>query len=580
MNPDLDNLITVDAKIQQSPEHGSVDLLYPFISTLTNAAQVSRLKLKEGNEAGVSLSIEGSHLTFDFSAYSAIKPDDKETLRYEYRINDAHGRYSQTSALITLSLDPYGRPRISTATLTTNEPFDYPSSTHENSNDTSPKHSELSSEKDKSIIFNAPNDEANDDNNSITSASTPEDSNQPALATDKQGSTNIQEHHNNAPVSGDGDDLDSERDERIMTFHFTPQLEKEESSDKLIKENAAPDTVNYEALPSELPSTEEDDTTPDINLDQIIHEVDHAISEADRLMDSTFGNHDNEKAPLTELELLDNESPEQALTDLIDSLPEDEENTDHQPEESLQHLIECLPETSDDSTIDKADNQPTGDTLLTPNKLTAKPHCLFKQQMIIAGTSKYTFDLIDFDPNRLGLNKIRIDDLPENGVLLYNKKPIVKGQEVNTMALLTGRLIFSPDSATETLENISFNYSACFGSQSFESVTSSNLTVLIDISVNTKDSLVGSGDVSIADSKNPVPDFIAGTISGSYGELIINHNGYWVYEADRNQTALKQLISGSKLLETFTIDSINQVSYTLTFYIVGPYEAAKLVLAS
>ncbi|MDB2384684.1 hypothetical protein N9V90_02490, partial [Endozoicomonas sp.] len=125
MNPDLDNLITVNANVQQDTDHGSVDLLSPFISALANSGRVSRLKLTSGNEAGVSLSLDGNHLMFDFSAYGFIQTGDNEALCYEYRINDAKGRYSQTTATITLSLNEQGQPSISTASLTTNQPFDY-----------------------------------------------------------------------------------------------------------------------------------------------------------------------------------------------------------------------------------------------------------------------------------------------------------------------------------------------------------------------------------------------------------------------------------------------------------------------
>ena len=614
MSPDLENLITVDAKVQQDAEHGSVDLLHPFISAVANSGKVSRLKLKAGNEVGVSLSLDGNHLMFDFSAYSFIQSGAPEELRYQYRINDAQGRYSQTSATITLARDRHDQLSIAAASLTTDQPFDYaPASEPINTNNTDDSYetedeiSNLSTEKlyeeDEQMASAAPfstdsdhefdNIELDQSDNSIDEFTEPlaelsaKDSEQnesddslfeldedelenislassdedPALLAEEyepvtldkethdiidsgsdKGKPPSPEEQQDTLVLGDVDTNDfeasteaitdseqpeslipdndensnnsneKEADDNSVTFHFTPQsedqedeAEKPEDIEDSPEEDTTLDPFSYEELASELPPTEEADTAPDIDLDQIISEVDQAISEADRLMDSTLGiNEGTDNSYSIELGLLDEaeeDSPEHALSDLIGNLPKDSKE-DNDAEEDLEHLIERLPDESNNIDSYEKENETDSSDSSASNDVTAKSEPLFDQQMILDGTSSYIFDLIDFDPDRLGLSKIRIDELPTCGALLYNKEPAEAGQEVNTTELLTGRLSFNPDSSDDTPETTEFSYSICFGDQSFAALTSSNLSVTIDISANTEDSLVGSGDVVIVNSRN------------------------------------------------------------------------------
>ncbi|MDB2384803.1 VCBS domain-containing protein, partial [Endozoicomonas sp.] len=407
----------------------------------------------------------------------------------------------------------------------------------------------------------------------------------------------IKESEPNAFNSGGntGYSDDQEIDEKNITFHFMPQpadpelVDASEATDEPVEEEPEVDTFSYEDLASKLTSNEDGESL-DIDLDQIISEVDQAISEADRLMDSTLGIHDTKDKPSTELGLLtdDNNSPEHALTDLIENLPEDSSQEDsekrHEAEEDLEELIERLPyedsETENNEEEEEEESASEYEYVTDRPEILTTPEPLVDQKMFINGSTGYIFDLVDFDPSRQGLNRIRIDELPSNGVLLYNKQPAEPGQQVNKNELLTGRLSFTPDSTENIFDNTEFGYSICFGHQNFEPITSCDLSVTIDISANTEDALVGSGDIAIVANGEAAADFIAGTIVGEYGELTINTNGYWVYEADRAQPAFKHLTKDSKLTEILSLSTEDEQSYTIAFYIIGPFEKTKLITTS
>ena len=103
------------------------------------------------------------------------------------------------------------------------------------------------------------------------------------------------------------------------------------------------------------------------------------------------------------------------------------------------------------------------------------------------------------------------------------------------------------------------------------------VSVTIDISANTGDALVASGNVSIQSADLSYLDITSGTIEGSYGAFTVNSNGYWVYEADRSLSALVNLEAGESLVEELAIPTEEGDLYTLLLYIAGPYETAELL---
>lgn len=79
--------------------------------------------------------------------------------------------------------------------------------------------------------------------------------------------------------------------------------------------------------------------------------------------------------------------------------------------------------------------------------------------------------------------------------------------------------------------------------------------------------LVASGDVNYL-SGNDSGDWTAGTLTGSYGSLVIDSDGVWTYSADNSQPAIQALDTGMTLTEVFNVTSTNG-STTVTITING-----------
>ncbi len=74
-------------------------------------------------------------------------------------------------------------------------------------------------------------------------------------------------------------------------------------------------------------------------------------------------------------------------------------------------------------------------------------------------------------------------------------------------------------------------------------------------------SLVASGDLNAAGGDDGEDAFIANTVSGAYGEFVVNESGTWSYTAANNQNAIQGLQNSSDTLsETFTVTNADGVT--------------------
>lgn len=93
---------TVLAQIVQSDEETTIDLLSQAFDKDPDALSVTQLRLTEGNEAGVSIGLDGNSLSIDPEAYKYLAAGETETLTYEYLVTNSRESVLE-SVTITLS---------------------------------------------------------------------------------------------------------------------------------------------------------------------------------------------------------------------------------------------------------------------------------------------------------------------------------------------------------------------------------------------------------------------------------------------------------------------------------------------
>jgi len=99
-------------------------------------------------------------------------------------------------------------------------------------------------------------------------------------------------------------------------------------------------------------------------------------------------------------------------------------------------------------------------------------------------------------------------------------------------------------------------------------------TVIEDIDPDNDNLLEVSAKLNIIDYDAGEAAFIASTINGSYGNLIIHADGNWHYAADNTQTVIQNLSTGEALTETLTVRSIDGTAHTVLITILGADEIA------
>ena len=94
-------------------------------------------------------------------------------------------------------------------------------------------------------------------------------------------------------------------------------------------------------------------------------------------------------------------------------------------------------------------------------------------------------------------------------------------------------------------------------------------SVIEDDDPNNNNLLEVSGTLNITDISDRNANFIASTITGSYGKLDIDITGNWFYTANNNQTTIQKLTAGETLSDRLTVNSISGASHTITITIIG-----------
>ena len=86
--------------------------------------------------------------------------------------------------------------------------------------------------------------------------------------------------------------------------------------------------------------------------------------------------------------------------------------------------------------------------------------------------------------------------------------------------------------------------------------------------------MISTGGTLIVSDVDPgESSFQAATVSGSYGDLVIDTAGNWTYSADNSQAAVQQLDAGETLIETLTIATFDGTTHNVTITIYGAEDA-------
>ncbi|PTP82218.1 VCBS domain-containing protein [Vibrio splendidus] len=107
-----------------------------------------------------------------------------------------------------------------------------------------------------------------------------------------------------------------------------------------------------------------------------------------------------------------------------------------------------------------------------------------------------------------------------------------------------------------------------------DAATVSSATVSVD---ETDSAITTSGTLTSTDLDNPDNAFTPGSISGTNGDLTIDANGHWTFNAN---SAFNQLNVGDKIEETFTVSSIDGTASTIKVTINGTNDKATVSTAT
>ncbi|MGI9280292.1 MAG: retention module-containing protein, partial [Endozoicomonas sp.] len=146
-----------------------------------------------------------------------------------------------------------------------------------------------------------------------------------------------------------------------------------------------------------------------------------------------------------------------------------------------------------------------------------------------------------------------------------------------------GAYDYLPDGVTET---IVYSYDVEDGNGSSASqtaslvITGTNDNALItgvDTATVAEDShassLTTSGTLTASDADQGEAQFQAETLTGNYGDLVIDANGQWAYTADNSLLAIQGLDDGDTLSETFEVTTEGYNTHNVTITITGTNDA-------
>ncbi|MGL5031527.1 MAG: VCBS domain-containing protein [Aeromonas sp.] len=121
--------------------------------------------------------------------------------------------------------------------------------------------------------------------------------------------------------------------------------------------------------------------------------------------------------------------------------------------------------------------------------------------------------------------------------------------------------VTSSDGVTQTEVTITIT-----GADDVPTLTPDTGSVTED-AVNGDGKLVTSGSVGTSGGDAGEQNFVPGTQTGTFGDLIIDANGNWTYEADNKQAVIQGLKPGETLTESFTVtnsDGVTTTTVTIT----------------
>ena len=123
----------------------------------------------------------------------------------------------------------------------------------------------------------------------------------------------------------------------------------------------------------------------------------------------------------------------------------------------------------------------------------------------------------------------------------------------------------STDIDTRIIDGTNTNNTTTFSGIDSGSVTEDN-------DMNNNKLLEISGKLNATDSASNEVSFITNTITGNYGNLIIDTAGNWNYAADNNQAVIQNLARGATLTDKLTVSSVNGATHTIVITIIGADE--------
>ncbi|UUZ51977.1 VCBS domain-containing protein [Massilia sp. B-10] len=128
--------------------------------------------------------------------------------------------------------------------------------------------------------------------------------------------------------------------------------------------------------------------------------------------------------------------------------------------------------------------------------------------------------------------------------------------------------VFTVTSADGTTGSITINILGSNGNAVISTATA-NLT-------ETDAVLTASGTLTITDIDSAA-SFVPGTLTGSYGSVVLQANGQWAYTAN---SAHNEFAPGSTHTDVFTVTSDDGTTSTITVNILGTNDAAVLSTAT
>ncbi|MGL5450914.1 MAG: VCBS domain-containing protein, partial [Aeromonas sp.] len=115
------------------------------------------------------------------------------------------------------------------------------------------------------------------------------------------------------------------------------------------------------------------------------------------------------------------------------------------------------------------------------------------------------------------------------------------------------------------------------GTDDVPTLTDSSSSVTEDVDTDHDGKLETSGTVTATGGDAGDQNFVSGTQTGSFGDLTVDSNGNWTYEADNTDPKIQGLKSGETLTESFTMTSSDGVTTsTVTITINGADDVPTL----